>query len=344
MATAKKLPSGNWRVRAYVGKDKNGKPVYKSFTAKTKKEAERLASVYEYQDEQNEEHDITVDEAISKYINSVSSILSPASIRKYESMRKNNFGRIKDQHLKDLSLEEYQDFVNEISMSLSPKSVSSVCGLLTATLKFHDPSFSLALKRPSLRKETMVIPTDQQVKELIAGAGSPGMECAFALGALLGMRRSEISPLTWEDIDGSVIHINKAMVQDKNNQWVIKSTKTTAGTRSLEMPEYLQKKILALKTPEAEPSDRIFQFTPSAITMRFMKVCKSIGFHCRFHDLRHYNASVMLALGVPDKYAMQRMGHATPHMLKNVYQHIMDEKEKEVNNSMNEYMENVVRE
>jgi hypothetical protein len=30
----------------------------------------------------------------------------------------------------------------------------------------------------------------------------------------------------------------------------------------------------------------------------------------------------MLALGVPDKYAMSRMGHATPTMLKTVYQHL----------------------
>ena len=30
----------------------------------------------------------------------------------------------------------------------------------------------------------------------------------------------------------------------------------------------------------------------------------------------HYYASVMLELGVPDKYAMERMGNATPYMLK----------------------------
>ena len=343
MATAKKLPSGNWRVRSYIGKDKNGKPVYKSFTAETKKEAERLASAYEYKEEQEDASNPTIDEIISAYINALSGVLSPSSVRKYESMQKNNFDSISDRHLKDLTREDYQNFVNEISMSLAPKTVSSICGLLTASLKFHDPDCVPSLKRPSLKKDEMVIPTDQQVKALIDGAGSPGMECAFALGALLGMRRSEIAPLIWEDIDGSTLHVNKAMVQDKNNQWVIKSTKTSAGTRTLEMPDYLKDKILALRTPESQPADRIFSFTPSAITMRFMKVCDNIGFHCRFHDLRHYNASVMLALGVPDKYAMQRMGHATPHMLKNVYQHIMDEKEKEVNSSVNKYMERVAR-
>lgn len=46
MAKAKKLPSGNWRVRAYIGTDSEGKKKYKSFTAPTKKEAEYLASEY----------------------------------------------------------------------------------------------------------------------------------------------------------------------------------------------------------------------------------------------------------------------------------------------------------
>lgn len=37
MAKAKKLPSGSWRVNQYVGKDADGKRVYKSFTADSKK-------------------------------------------------------------------------------------------------------------------------------------------------------------------------------------------------------------------------------------------------------------------------------------------------------------------
>ena len=42
MASAKKLPSGSWRVNLYIGKTPDGKRQYKSFTADTKKEAEFL--------------------------------------------------------------------------------------------------------------------------------------------------------------------------------------------------------------------------------------------------------------------------------------------------------------
>ena len=46
----------------------------------------------------------------------------------------------------------------------------------------------------------------------------------------------------------------------------------------------------------------------------------------------------MLALGVPDKYAMERMGYSTPATLKKVYQHTMREKQKEVANTVNSKM------
>lgn len=48
----------------------------------------------------------------------------------------------------------------------------------------------------------------------------------------------------------------------------------------------------------------------------------------------------MLALGVPDKYAMERMGHATSNMLKMVYQHTMRSKQEEVADVVDSYFEN----
>ena len=43
----------------------------------------------------------------------------------------------------------------------------------------------------------------------------------------------------------------------------------------------------------------------------------------------------MLALNVPDKYAMERMGYSTPATLKKVYQHTMTGKRAEVNDMIN---------
>lgn len=342
MATAKKLPSGNWRVLLFVGKNENGKREYKSFTAPSKKEAEAAAALFSIQKQKKQESGLTVAESIEQYISTHTNVLSVATVRKYRSMQRNCYSSINDKYVSNLSSSDIQVFVNAFALDHAPKTVNCVCGLLTAALKASDPEKSYVFKRPAPRKPMITIPSEQQVKLLLAEAGSPQMETIFLLGAALGLRRSEIAALTWKDVDNDVMHISKALAQTSNGDWISKTTKTAAGTRDLQLPDFLKKKILSIKPENSNPTDRIFNVTPDAITMSFCRARQKAGISCRFHDLRHYNASVMLALGVPDKYAMQRMGHATPNMLKNVYQHIMDEKEKEVASMVNKQMQALV--
>ena len=85
MPTARKLPSGNWRVRVYIGMDNNGKKQYKSITAPTKKEAERLASIQQYE---QIESNITLGDAMQDYINSKANILSPTTLAGYKQIKR----------------------------------------------------------------------------------------------------------------------------------------------------------------------------------------------------------------------------------------------------------------
>ena len=50
----------------------------------------------------------------------------------------------------------------------------------------------------------------------------------------------------------------------------------------------------------------------------------------------------MLAVGVPDKYSMKRMGHATNNMLKTTYQHTIKEKEAECDQKTENYIESLM--
>lgn len=43
----------------------------------------------------------------------------------------------------------------------------------------------------------------------------------------------------------------------------------------------------------------------------------------------------MLAMNIPDKYAMERLSQSTPGMIKSVYQHIMADKRQEVSSLVN---------
>lgn len=88
MAEPKKMPSGNWRVRVFLGKDKSGKKKYKSITAATKKEAKRAADRFELSLTTSciDYNDLTLEQACKMYIESKSAVLSPSTIAGYEKL------------------------------------------------------------------------------------------------------------------------------------------------------------------------------------------------------------------------------------------------------------------
>ena len=62
-----------------------------------------------------------------------------------------------------------------------------------------------------------------------------------------------------------------------------------------------------------------------------------------FHDLRAVNASVMLLLGIPDKYAMERGGWATDNILKSVYQQTFSAERIKVDAMIDDYFNSIVK-
>lgn len=336
MATAKKLPSGSWRCRPYLGKDANGKSIYGSCTAPKQKLAEQKAALMEMRHDKRISDGITVGEAVDRYIRAKESILSPKTIREYKAMRRRALGDIMSRGIQTLTTEKLQIAVNLYATDHSPKSVRNAVGLITAALAMFAPDLRLRASVPRGNKPKLSIPSESQIKALIGDADEP-LKTAILLAAVLGLRRSEICALTWEDIDAKkkTLTINKAIVISENGVWKNKGTKTESGTRLLDIPDFLL--IHLRELPQVD--ERIIQVSPDSITYRFITLRNKHNLTIRFHDLRHYFASLLLALGVPDKYSMQRMGHATPNMLKSVYQHIMQDKQDEVTASINTALE-----
>lgn len=163
------------------------------------------------------------------------------------------------------------------------------------------------------------------------------LEAAVLLGACAGMRRSEICGLKFSDIntERNTVTIRRAVVKDENGKWVVQErTKIVKSKREVTLPEFIIKKLLSLP----HDSEFIINRVPDTVSKEFIDARDAIGLKCRFHDLRHYNASIMLALNIPDKYAMERMGYSTPATLKKVYQHTMAGKRAEVNDAINSHM------
>ena len=335
MATAKKLKSGNWRVLAYIGKSESCKSGYKSFTAKTKKEAELMASQYLNEQRHVDVEDITVGEAIERYINSKSNVLSPTTIYNYRKIFKNDIQPLMKIKLSALTKEKIQEAFNaETAKGKSVKSMRNTMGLLSASLSAFDLEHLVKVTLPKRQPVEIKIPTPNEITEIYEiFKNDADMTLAITLAVQLGLRRSEICALQGKDVSNGYLTINKAMVTDGNGNWIIKPPKSVSGNRKLPLTDDLKALI------HAEPDDHIVHINPNVITKRFVRA--KTGY--RFHALRHYHASIMLSMGVPNKYAMERMGHSTDNMLKQVYQHTMKEKQDQIADQLNDFFNNTTR-
>lgn len=341
MASARKLPSGNYRVNLFIGME-NGKRKYKSFTAPTKKEAELLAAQYNVERKEKPKCELTVREAVENYIESKSNILSPSTIRSYRAILKNDFVKVENIKICDIESGVAQKFVNQFAIDHEPKTVKNVFALLSSAVSECEPDKKLSVTLPKRQKPNIAIPTSGEIRALLESLEEkPDVLCAVMIAAILGLRRGEICALEWNDLKDGKLNVNKALAHTKDNQWVVKSPKTQSGKRSVTIPRYLEEKLLTLKK-EDRKDERIIHLNPNNLTDAFIAARKKLGMTFRFHDLRHYNASIMIYLGVPDVNAMERMGHATTHMLKNVYQHIIEEKKSEEDEKINKYMESAL--
>lgn len=310
MPKPKKLPSGAWRVQVYSHTE-NGKRKYESFTAWSKSEVELLAAEYKANKKRRVQSDLTVAEAIDGYITSKEGVLSPATIRGYRRMQRNNYDEINSAKIKRLTSEQLQLFVSTKSRQLGPKSVQNIYGLLSASLGLYQPDTSYRVTLPAKPKKRPTSPSEEAVKELLAAA-SPIMKTCILLG-IRGMREGEISALKYEDVKDGIAHIHADMVQDNDNNWIYKELpKTEDSDRFIKVPDF------------GTGTGFIVKWNPSTIRAMFLRLRKQIGHEeVRFHDLRHFFASSAAALNIPDIYTADFGGWSRASnspIMKSVYQ------------------------
>lgn len=332
MAKIEKLPSGNYRIRVY---DKTTGS-RKSFTASSKAEVRLMAAEWENGIKAKASpKDLTLDEAVAEYIKSKENILSPSSIRGYEVIRKNALGDIAGKKIRAVSEMDLQKWVNANAAKYKPKTIKSQFGLVTATLRQNKMQLDFdTILLPDVLPQEPNIPTEKEIAKILTIVEGTSVELPVTIAVTTGMRQSEIAALKWSDYDGAFLYVHSAKVPGKDNKYVLKdTTKSKASTRAVEVDSVLKSRL-----DRAErKSEFISPMLPSSVLRKFQQLCDKNGLpHFTMHGQRHGNASLMLAQGVPDKYAMERLGQSSPNMIKNVYQHLYDAKKKEISKTMSD--------
>lgn len=308
MATITKLPSGKYRIRKmHRGKAYSVVVDYKP----GKIEAERIVldQIRKFPTGR-----MTLGEALESFVADRSIALSPSTIRTYNSMIRNLPDDDKDLILQNLDQKTMQLLVDRYAVHRSPKSVRNLVGFLSPALSRQGLHFDLTL--PEKEKPDVYIPSDEDVRALLEEAKGTRYYVPLSL-ACYGLRRGEICALTIDDLDGQILRINKALVQDEHQQWVLKSTKTAYSVRTVKIDAHLADMIRF--------QGFIYKGSPESINEWMLKTQEKLGQNrYTLHKLRHYFASVCHSMGVPDKDIMSMGGWKTNATLQRVYQHAME--------------------
>ncbi len=314
---AERLPSGNYRVKIYIGKV-NGKKKWISDTAPTRSEAERRGAMLSNTDWTQ----TTVEAACFKYLHFRGSEISPATLRGYEgtfnSKIKNDI--IGGVRLGKLTSAKVQDWLNR--MDTTKKTKRNHLGFLTASLNFAGYDRKLRIRLSDEEAKQLYTPTADEVNAVLDLLDEETHLAACF--ACLGLRRGEICALTRDDIDGLTVRITKDTVKNSSGEWIVKAPKTQKSRREVQLP----KEMLDLLPDDG----KIIKCSPDCITNRFARAVKKSGVHpFRFHDLRSFSASAMLSeIKVARSTAKAVHGWKTDRMLDQHYdREIADVKRKD---------------
>ena len=336
-----KLPSNNYRVQVYDYTDDLGKRHYKSFTAPTKKEARLKAEQWKLsrQRRSSDVEDLTIKEAVRRYIDIKSAALSPSTVTAYEKNYQNHFaGNFGMKKLWDAESPDVQLWISELlRKGLSPKSIRNIYGLFSATLDMFAPTHIIKVTLPAKQKPDLYCPSDEDIKILLKSIEGTELELAVLLAAFGPLRRGEICALESTDIKGNIVTVSKSKVRGPEGVWHTKQPKTYGSYREIEFPDFVIQKLAGRK-------GAIIHVTPDRLSNMFRQALLKTGLpHFRFHDLRHYAASIMHAIGVPDQYILQRGGWSSDNVMKTVYRNVIDLENVRQTKKINEHFESLKR-
>lgn len=196
--------------------------------------------------------------------------------------------------------------------------------------------------------------------------GFSGFSAAVRIGLAIGARRGEVLALTWNDIDfkAGTVSITKSLVRVPGARKAgvpsktVKAPKTENSNRTVTIDagtlQWLRKwkrELSALcvvqvpKTPICcSTCGRRFggvaalaggTLNPSSFMGQFGKFCErhqfkdSLGNRPCFHELRHTQATYLLAKGEDVISVSARLGHASPSITSDMYAHAMPQRDVE---------------
>ena len=330
---AKKLPSGQWRVRVLI----DGRRI--SITRATKKAAETEAALIKAEYKAgvkiaSQGAETPLRAAIDTYINARVNVLSPSTIRGYQEIARNRFQHVID---KPMNAIDWQNAVNLESNIVSPKTVKNAFGFIKSIYKDN------GMDIPAVRLPTPAPPdkpylTPEQIPVFIDAI--KGKPCEIpALLALSSLRKSELLALTWDniDMDNKIIHVRGAAVRGPDETFVRRDqNKTTASTRDIPIIQPLYDALEAVE----DKTGLVIRCHYQTPYKQIQTICEKNGLPLvGLHGLRHSFASLCYSLGINEMTCMSIGGWNDIQTMRKIYTHLAESDRARAENAFTKFFE-----
>lgn len=364
------VENNSFCTKIYIGTDANGKPKYKKLKAQTEKELEKR--VREYKNAMDSGLNIlkskdTLLKWVNHYLEAIENEVMCDNIKEseYKTLKSRlqyfidyKGGLLAKTRLNDILTSHIQPAVNELykrnpstGKNTAKKTIQRYIRALANVFEFarKERAYNFCnpcddLKIPKNAEVTTRTAINKHTIQLILTTEHRAKLPACIM-LLAGLRRGEVTALTWFDIDfkNKIINVNKSY---DFKQCETKETKTKAGMRKIPINDYLYQMLLDAKKNSkgtyvvqkvyggrmTETAwKRLFESYMEALrtadgidedSLCFVDECFE---EFTAHQLRHTYCSMLQWSGVDIKTAQELMGHSEYGVTANIYTHVDDQ-------------------
>ena len=312
--TIDKLPSGSYRIR-----HTENKKTY-SMTVPYKPTTHEAFTLIQNKINHTNVTTMTFREAAVEYVESKKNVLSPSSVRNYNSIIKNLPEQFLNTDIHAIDELTVQKLINKYASDHKPKTVHNLCGFVLSVLRLFLPKMDISVTLPQKQRQERYTPSTEDVMRIVEASKNTPYSIPIRL-ACLGLRNSEICALTIFDLKDDRLTINKACVRSENGYVVKDVPKTDASNRIIVLPHDLAEDI--------REQGFIYKGYPQQIDKHLRRVQKRLNIPSfGIHRLRHFFASYAHdTLKLSDATIQALGGWNTDNVMKSTYRHAMNENE-----------------
>lgn len=266
---------------------------------------------------------LTLREALDKYIDVRRATRSPSTIRGYVTIARTRFQPYMQRRVNTFTPELCRRMISEEAKLCSPKTLKNAWRFVSGAI-YEETGNRFDPPLPQDEPKEPAYFTPEQIKVFVDVVEKDKIAIPALLG-LCSLRRSELLGLTWDNVDlqKRIIKVSGAAVYDEHNKLVAKSTnknKTSTRLVPILMPQLFD----ALSAVENK-TGRVVTSNPTTIRRRLQAICAANSLPpVTPHGLRHSFASLAYHLQIPEKVAMQIGGWSNDTTMRKIYTHIAE--------------------